>query len=159
MAGMHPVDPTDEMVNGDFREVSQTPAVTEETVVGDLRAIANSDMLVLFAHQSSTGAGQEALFAAMLGKRVVVVTGFSAYSVSETAISPWALFVADLVCDELTVAVLNELEAGATGPSMLHRRIHIDLDIDLLTANELATTKPLLDAWRDYLGHGVSDEL
>jgi nucleoside 2-deoxyribosyltransferase len=145
-AGHQVVDPTSSDSVGDFRGVWQWPEVVVETVGGDLKAILDSDLLLLNAQRSSTGTGQEALWAAFFGRPVVLVAHY-ARGVDPSEVSPWALFVADRVLDMFTEEAARDL-ATVRRCSLFHR--FVSAGPGALRELEVAQGAPLppsMEAW------------
>lgn len=87
-----PVDP----MRRDYR--GQTHGKEAEIVEGDLADIATCDAVLAAFTSADEGTAMEAWHARTLGKFIVAYTG-------GTPPHPWVVYVADVVCDDLALAV------------------------------------------------------
>lgn len=92
--GFKVLDPISEV--GDLRSQLLEPGIAKEVVEGDSNLIKECDLFLAYTFKTSTGTGMEALIAKLMGKKVVAVT------LGEKSISPWIVYFADLVIDEIT---------------------------------------------------------
>src|SRR5712691_6573243 len=90
--GWEPVDP----MRRDFR--GRTQGHEAELVEGDLAEIESCDAVLAAFTSPDEGTAMEAWHAHSLGKLVVAYTG-------GTPPHPWTVYVSDVICDELELAV------------------------------------------------------
>ena len=98
--GWEPVDP----MRRDFR--GKTEGRELEIVEGDLAEIDSCDAVLAAFTSPDEGTAMEAWYAHTLGKRLIAYTG-------GTPPHPWTVYVADVICDELELAVQALLETNA----------------------------------------------